>query len=163
MGIDEARAMIGNSIARYRSPTPVGASEIRRFALAIMDSNPLWHDRDAAMNAGWPDIVAPPTFVLAGARPGVGDEEPAFDGTQAMTVPGVQELPLPPGRVLNAGSDLWLSRPVFPSDWIESTTRLLDVVEKSGRSGQFLLVETESTFSSGKSTLGTNRQTMILR
>ena len=43
----------------------VGVEKIREFARAIGDDNPLYCDRDAARRAGYPDVVAPPTFAIA--------------------------------------------------------------------------------------------------
>ena len=43
----------------------VGVEKIREFARAIGDENPLYIDRDAARAAGYPDVVAPPTFAIA--------------------------------------------------------------------------------------------------
>ena len=41
----------------------VGREHIRRFAQAIGDTNPIYVDRDAAIAAGHPDVIAPPTFL----------------------------------------------------------------------------------------------------
>ena len=43
-------------------PYEVGIEKIREFATAIGDSNPAYHDRDAAKALGHPDVIAPPTF-----------------------------------------------------------------------------------------------------
>ena len=43
----------------------VGVEKIREFARAIGDDNPLYRDRGAARRAGYPDVVAPPTFAIA--------------------------------------------------------------------------------------------------
>jgi acyl dehydratase len=43
----------------------VGVEKIREFARAIGDANPLYLDREAARRAGYPDVVAPPTFAIA--------------------------------------------------------------------------------------------------
>ena len=42
----------------------VGVEDIREFARAIGDDNPLCCDREAARRAGYPDVVAPPTFAI---------------------------------------------------------------------------------------------------
>ena len=43
----------------------VGVEKIRDFAVAIGDDNPIYHDRDAARQAGHADLIAPPTFGVA--------------------------------------------------------------------------------------------------
>ena len=42
-----------------------GREQIRQFATAIGDDNPLYHDIAAARAAGHADLVASPTFVIA--------------------------------------------------------------------------------------------------
>lgn len=42
----------------------VGREKVREFAAAIGDDNPLFRDVDAARAAGYPDIIAPPTFAV---------------------------------------------------------------------------------------------------
>lgn len=46
-------------------PYLVGVEKIREFADAIGERSPLCHDRAAARAAGYPDLVAPPTFAMA--------------------------------------------------------------------------------------------------
>ncbi|HZC79774.1 MAG TPA: MaoC family dehydratase N-terminal domain-containing protein, partial [Ktedonobacterales bacterium] len=41
----------------------IEAADIRRFADAIGDTNPLFHDPAAAQQAGFAAVPAPPTFV----------------------------------------------------------------------------------------------------
>ena len=40
----------------------VGREKIREFASAIGDTNPVFHDVEAARALGYADLVAPPTF-----------------------------------------------------------------------------------------------------
>ncbi|UZJ30796.1 MaoC family dehydratase N-terminal domain-containing protein [Streptomyces endophytica] len=46
-------------------PYEVGREKIREFAEAIGDPNPAYTDADAAKALGYPDVIAPPTFVFA--------------------------------------------------------------------------------------------------
>jgi acyl dehydratase len=48
----------------YRLPYAyeVGREKIREFADAIGDSSPVYRDTEAAKAAGYPDVIAPPTF-----------------------------------------------------------------------------------------------------
>ena len=51
---------------RYPQTRPylVGREKIREFATAIGDRSPVFHDLDAAKQAGYRDLVAPPTFAF---------------------------------------------------------------------------------------------------
>jgi len=44
------------------APYEVSRVKIAEFADAIGDPNPVFRDRDAAQAAGYPDVIAPPTF-----------------------------------------------------------------------------------------------------
>lgn len=52
-------------IGRIRPPAPpyqVSRERIREFATAVGEFAPVCHDVDAARAAGYPDLIAPPTF-----------------------------------------------------------------------------------------------------
>ncbi|HLP22625.1 MAG TPA: MaoC family dehydratase N-terminal domain-containing protein [Microbacteriaceae bacterium] len=54
-------------VGRAFPPTPaylVGREKIREFARAVFASNPVYLDVDVARAAGYPDLVAPPTFPI---------------------------------------------------------------------------------------------------
>ena len=46
-------------------PYEVSRVKIAEFAGAIGDPNPVYRDRAAAQAAGYPDVIAPPTFPVA--------------------------------------------------------------------------------------------------
>ena len=46
------------------APYLVGREKIREFARAVFSESPINHDPDAARAAGYPDVVAPPTFPI---------------------------------------------------------------------------------------------------
>jgi acyl dehydratase len=43
---------------------PVEAERVAEFAVAVGDDNPVFFDRQAAREQGFPDCVAPPTFTV---------------------------------------------------------------------------------------------------
>jgi acyl dehydratase len=45
-------------------PYLVGREKVREFARAVFASSPLYFDVAAATSAGYPDVVAPPTFAV---------------------------------------------------------------------------------------------------
>jgi acyl dehydratase len=62
MALNES--FVGKAFPYYETYC-VGVEKIREFARAIGDENPLYVDRHAARAAGYPDVVAPPTFAIA--------------------------------------------------------------------------------------------------
>lgn len=45
-------------------PYEVGREKIREFAKAIGDNNPAYYDKAAAIELGYADVIAPPTFPI---------------------------------------------------------------------------------------------------
>src|SRR3954454_17536294 len=99
----------------------VGLEKIREYANAIGETEPVHHDRDAARDAGFRDVVAPPMFAVvysAGAgAPGILDPEV-----------GIHLMRMPQGWGESAGGE-----PVCAGDAIETTATLQDLYEKDGR------------------------------
>lgn len=52
-------------LAPPSDPYEVGREAIRAFAVAVGDDDPVHHDPVAAREAGHPDLVAPPTYIVA--------------------------------------------------------------------------------------------------
>jgi acyl dehydratase len=89
-------------------PYEVCRVKIAEFATAIGDPNPVYRDRAAAQAAGYPDVIAPPTFaiVISMAGSGVALADPGLGLNYAMVVHGEQRFtyrrPLTAGDVVIA-------------------------------------------------------------
>ena len=74
------------------APYEVSRVKIAEFATAIGEESPLCRDKEAAVKAGYPDVIAPPTFAIvissAGASATVRD--PELGVNYAMVVHGEQ-------------------------------------------------------------------------
>jgi len=82
----------------------VGREKIREFADAIGDPNPLYRDAAAARQAGYPDVIAPPTFpIVITARIG---EQVVFD----------PDLGLDYTKVVHGQQRFVVTRPVYAGD-----------------------------------------------
>src|SRR2546422_666826 len=86
-------------------PYEVSRVKIAEFAHAIGDPNPLYRDRAAAQAAGFPDVIAPPTFaiVISMAGSSVALADPGLGLNYAMVVHGEQRFEYT--RQLLAGDD----------------------------------------------------------
>jgi acyl dehydratase len=93
-------------------PYEVSRVKIAEFADAIGDPSPLYRDRAAAQAAGYPDVIAPPTFAIvismASSARVVGD--PGLGVNYAMVVHGEQRFeysrPIHAGDVVTAQSTI---------------------------------------------------------
>jgi acyl dehydratase len=114
----------------------VGLEKIREYANAIGETEPVHHDRDAARDAGFRDVVAPPMFAVvysAGAvAPGILDPEV---GINLM-------------RMLHGSQEFAWGEPVCAGDAIETTATLKDLYEKDGR--EFYVFESVSRNQDGQ-------------
>ncbi len=110
----EVQALVGQTHGPFRVTVEAGA--IRKFAGAIGDPNPAYRG---------PDALAPPTFPTT-FRP----EGPYPD------------LPPDYGDVgLHASQTYEFDRPLRAGDAIDASFTVVDIYEKSGRSGDLVFVE----------------------
>jgi acyl dehydratase len=88
------------------APYEVSRVKIAEFAEAIGDRNPLYRDRAAARQAGFPDVIAPPTFpiVITMASSGQALADPGLNLNYAMVVHGEQRFEY--ARPLVAGDEV---------------------------------------------------------
>jgi acyl dehydratase len=93
-------------------PYEVSRVKIAEFADAIGDPSPVYRDRDAALAAGYPDVIAPPTFpiVVTMAASGQAISDPGLGINYALVVHGEQRFsyarPLHAGDVVTARSTI---------------------------------------------------------
>jgi acyl dehydratase len=117
----------------------VGREKIREYANAVGESNPVHHDPEAARQAGFRNVVAPPMFCVvysAGAMaPAILDPELGIN--LMMMVHGSQEFE-------------W-DEPVVAGDTITTESRVKDVYEKNGM--KFYVFESESKNQDGRTTV----------
>jgi acyl dehydratase len=89
-------------------PYHVSRVKIAEFATAIGDPNPVYRDASAARAAGYPDVIAPPTFaiVISMAAAGAAMADSGLGLNYAMVVHGEQRFdyarPLTAGDVVTA-------------------------------------------------------------
>ena len=76
------------------APYEISRVKVAEFADAIGDRNPLYRDRAAAVEAGFPDVIAPPTFpiVISMASSGQAMADPGLNLNYAMVVHGEQRF-----------------------------------------------------------------------
>ncbi len=93
-------------------PYEVSRVKIAEFADAVGDPNPVYRDRDAAVAAGYRDVIAPPTFpiVVTMAASGQAIADPGLGINYTLVVHGEQRFsyarPLLAGDVVTAQSTI---------------------------------------------------------
>jgi acyl dehydratase len=108
------RDYVGRTYAAAE-PYEVSRVKIAEFADAIGDPNPLYRDRAVAQAAGYPDVIAPPTFAIvismANSARVVGD--PGLGVNYAMVVHGEQRFQY--------------TRPIFAGDVVTAKSTITDI------------------------------------
>ncbi|HWF83091.1 MAG TPA: MaoC family dehydratase N-terminal domain-containing protein [Streptosporangiaceae bacterium] len=114
-------------------PYQVSREKLREFADAIGDTNPVFRSRAAAQEAGFPDVIAPPTFaiVITVASSAKALADPGLNLNYAMVVHGEQRFeysrPLMAGDVVTAQSTISSIRDVGKLSMMTTTTEIRTV------------------------------------
>ena len=110
-------------VGRTLEPSPpyqVGREKIQEFARAIGEDAPVCHDLAAARQAGHPDLVAPPTFIVTFTMPLIEAflRDPAFGWDY--------------GHMVHADQSIVLHRPVHGGDELVTTILVEDLSTRAG-------------------------------
>jgi acyl dehydratase len=110
-------------------PYEVSRVKIAEFATAIGDASPLCHDRAAAQAAGYPDVIAPPTFAIVITAAGNAKlmADPGLGVNYAMVVHGEQSFTH--SRPLHAGDVVVTQSTIESIKQIRSMTTMATVTE----------------------------------
>jgi acyl dehydratase len=108
----------------------VCTEKIREYARAVGETEPVYHDAEAARAAGFRGVVAPPMFAVVYSAGAMGPAilDPELGINLMMMLHGSQEF-------------VW-GEPVCAGDTITTAAEVKDVYEKDGR--QFFVFETLS-------------------
>jgi acyl dehydratase len=108
----------------------VGLEKIREYANAVGESAPVHHHREAAREAGFRDVVAPPMFAVVYSAGAMG---PAiFDPDVGMDF----------ARMLHGSQQFVWGEPVCAGDSVTTDVEWKDLSEKDGK--QFFVFESVS-------------------
>jgi acyl dehydratase len=99
----------------------VGREKIAEYCRVVGIENPVHFDREAAHEAGFRDVVAPPMFCVVYSAGALG---PAlFDPDVAMNF----------GAMVHGGQQFEWGEPVCSGDQIVTTPKCTEIYEKDGR------------------------------
>ncbi len=133
---------------------PTGAATIhiergpvKQFARAVTDKNPVYHNIDAAKQAGFDSIPAPPTFTFAAAHWGVFPEDQPQDPTGGKGSPMrelMSSLMADGGLVLHGEQEFIYHKPIQAGDTLHQEGKISDLYTKEakGKTMTFLVMET---------------------
>ncbi len=102
------------------APYQVGREKIREFSVAVGATDPLHFDPDAAKSAGYPDVVAPPTFPIV------------------LTMAALKVIVLDPdlgvdySRVVHGDQRFLYNRPVVAGDELVVVNHIEEIMTRAG-------------------------------
>lgn len=132
----------------------VEKGQLRFFAKATNETNPIYFDEDAAKAAGHPTIPAPPTFLFSlalGAPAKRGDILDAENGI------GVDMR-----RVLHGEQKFEYFRQIYAGDRVTLITTTSEIYDKKGGALEFIAQDTTATNDAGD-LLGSMRVVTVVR
>jgi len=105
---------------RYHDYFLVGREKIREYASAVQSDDPLHFSEEAAKAAGYPDVVAPLTFIAVAGRQVQLEIFKQFDVGINLS------------RVIHRDQKILFHRPIFAGDKLYFETWLDSVLESHG-------------------------------
>jgi acyl dehydratase len=120
------RSLIGKTYPPSE-PYEVGREKVREFATSIGETNPICHDVEAAKAAGYPDVVAPPTFLTV------------LNFRYSPQVIGDPDLGLDYSRVVHGEQEYELHQPIVPGMHLVGKPAIVDIASKGAN--EFLTIE----------------------
>ena len=149
MAIQVNTSVIGKEFPPYA--VTVERGRIKDFARAIGDLNPFYLDDAIGRASEWGDVIAPPTF-------GTSFRDEA--GGAAF----LKELGVDIGRILHGEQEFELHRQMRPGETYLCRTKVVDITEKSGRSGAMAFVTRETAVTDDTNELvATMRSVTVVR
>ena len=143
------RGVIGKEFPPYA--VTVERSKIKEFARAVGDLNPFYLDDRVGAASEWGDIIAPPTFATT-------FRDESFDYNAFL-----RELGTDISRVLHGEQEFELHRPLQPGRTYLCRARVVDVYEKTGKSGAMAFVVRETAITERDELVGTMRSLTVVR
>ena len=128
----------------------VEKGQLRSFADATGEKNPIYFDEAAAKAAGHPGLPAPPTFLFS-----LGLLAPETESV-------IAKLGVDMGRVLHGEQSFTYGKPIHAGDVITLKTRISDIYDKRGGALDFIVEDTDATNQNGQA-VGVTRTVIVVR
>ena len=146
---DEIRSWIGRETPSWTiEVTPL---DVKRFAVATDDLNPLYLDEAQAQRSRYGGLIAPPLFYMAPLTNPVPETALRLDG-----LPYEGKFPIPPTplpRLMDGGTEIEFFLPIRVGDTLTGRCKITDIYQKEGRTGPLIFVVRETTFTNQKGEL----------
>jgi acyl dehydratase len=126
---------IGRQLPTFLATAEAG--QLRFFAKAIGETNPIYFDEQAARDAGYPGLPLPPTFLFS----------------LEFQIPSHawrDELGIVTARILHGEESFRYHRMAYAGDTLRFDVRIADIYDKKGGALEFVVRETRVTNQHGE-------------
>jgi hypothetical protein len=136
---EEMRAALNKESEPW--PVEIDRAGVRMYARSARYTNPIYYDVQAARDAGYPDLPAPPGFF----------GKPVFlpgKSNDTFSSPSSSE-DFPTGEfqnILNGGMRTTIHRRIFAGEELTMTSKWTNLTEREGSLGRMLIVDNVTTF-----------------
>ena len=156
---EEIKKLIGTSGSPKFYEVEKGA--IRRFADAVGDDSPLYHDEEYARKSKYGSIIAPPGFFgwpldQAGNSPLAVDIPPELESA-------FEQAGYPLSLVLDGGMEYEFFLPVRAGDVLSAVTIVRNLRERSNETGSIIVSFLDTTYHNQDGELVAKQQLMFVR
>jgi len=143
------KAIVGKEYPPF--PVTVERGRIKDFAQALGDPNPFYINDAVGAASTWGDVIAPPTFRIS------------FRDEAADSGALLRDLGVDISRLLHGEQEFEIHRQLVPGETYLCRTKVLDVYEKTGRSGPmaFVVRETAVTDRAGEIAVSMRQITVV--
>ena len=129
-------------------PYAVGREKVREFASAVGEEGRVHHDPDAAREAGYADVVAPPMFAVV------------YSGRALAAALFDPEVGIDFARMVHSGQEFVWGPPVVAGDEITTELEVKEIAERGGLG--FFVFKSRSSNQDGE-TVCTGTWTNVVR
>jgi acyl dehydratase len=130
------RSKIGHEFTAFSAEVEKG--RLKFFAKAIGETNPIYTDEAAALEAGYPSLPAPPTFPMA------------LDMDAPEDLPVLDVLNIDISKILHGSQEFEYFAPICAGDRITITSRIADMFDKKGGALEFVVSVSTYTNQNGQ-------------
>ncbi len=145
----QMRSLVGRDWPPVRHE--VDRSGIRMWARAVGFDDPVYYDDAAAREQGHADLPAPPGFLGT----------PQYSPGGAEPGPPIRGLNPALSRSLNGGTECEYLADIHAGDVLDATTRIVDLQQRHGSIGDFILITRETSYARGDEVVARVRATAI--
>jgi len=149
MAIQINKSVLGKESPPYT--VTIERGRIKDFARAIGDLNSFYLDDGVGRASEWGDVIAPPTFMTTFRDEG---------GSGAF----LKELGVDISRILHGEQEFEIHRQLRPGETFVCRSKVVDISEKSGRSGAMAFITRETAVTDDTNELvATMRSVTVVR